>query len=92
MFIGRPTSVAAAPVFSNSETSPESVSAGRHRRIMPMGRLILPEAPTNGSARVLGRAPGGVGSTIRCVERVDWPVPGLLGLRPVVPVRGTASG
>src|SRR5262249_40072160 len=36
------------------------------------------------------RAPGGVGKTIRWVERVDCPVPGLLGRRP--PVRGTAIG
>jgi hypothetical protein len=64
-----------------------------HRRIIPAGRLILPEDTTELSGRVLSaRAPGGVGKTIRWVERVDCPEFGLLGRRPVDPVRGTAIG
>jgi hypothetical protein len=35
---------------------------------------------------LFGRAPGGVGRTILCVERVDCPVPGRAGLSPAAPV------
>ena len=57
-----------------------------------MGKLILPMASPMERGRVLlGRVPGGVGSTIRCVER-DPVEPVLLGFRPVDPVRGTAIG
>jgi hypothetical protein len=58
-----------------------------------MGKLMRPVAPPVVSGFVLlGREPGGVGKTIRCVERVDWPVPGRDGLRPVCPVRGMDIG
>ncbi len=58
-----------------------------------MGKLILPVGPDPASALVAAaRAPGGVGRTIRWVERVDCPVPCLLGLSPVKPVRGTDIG
>jgi hypothetical protein len=73
--------------------SVESVSAGKQRRIIPAGRLILPDGAAAASDRVLSlRAPGGVGKTIRCVDRVDCPVPALDGLSPVDPVRGIAIG
>ncbi len=93
MLIGTPTSVAAAPVRSSSETSLDSTSGGMQRRIIPAGRLILPAGMAAASERVLSvRAPGGVGKTMRCVERVDCPAPGLVGLRPVEPVRGMDMG
>ena len=38
------------------------------------------------------RAPGGVGRTIRWVDRVDWLVLGRAGFRPMAPVRGTDMG
>jgi len=38
------------------------------------------------------RAPGGVGSTIRCVDRVELAVPVRAGFRPAAPGRGTAIG
>jgi len=41
---------------------------------------------------LLGREPGGVGRTIRCVERVDCAAPGRLGLRPVMAARGMDNG
>ena len=58
-----------------------------------MGRLIRPPGvPMVSGFVLLGREPGGVGRTIRCVDRVDCPVPGRVGFRPVIPVRGTAIG
>ena len=42
MFIGRPISVAAEPLASNSATSEARTSGGRQRKIMPMGRLMRP--------------------------------------------------
>jgi hypothetical protein len=41
---------------------------------------------------LLGREPGGVGRTIRCVDRVDCAVPGRFGLRLIKPVRGVDIG
>jgi hypothetical protein len=41
---------------------------------------------------LLGREPGGVGRTIRCVDRVDCAAPGRLGLRPAMTVRGMDIG
>jgi hypothetical protein len=48
--------------------SEESTSGGRHRRIIPIGKLILPVGST-GIARVPVGPLAAVGSTIRWVER-----------------------
>src|ERR1700683_2021858 len=93
MFMGRPISVAAAPLASNSVMSAARTSGGRQRRIMPIGRLMRPPGVPIVSGFVLfGLVPGGVGRTIRWVGRVDWPRPGRLGFRAAPPVRGMAIG
>jgi hypothetical protein len=61
--------------------------------IIPAGRLIRPAAAAIDNDFVLfDLAPGGVGNTIRWVDRVDCPTPGRAGFRPVCPVRGIAIG
>src|SRR5882762_640898 len=93
MFIGRPISVAAVPLASNLEISSASTSGGRLRKIIPIGRLIRPpDAPIDNGFVALIRAPGVVGNTILCVERLDCPGWTLVGFRPVVPVRGMTIG
>src|SRR5271163_4092575 len=96
--IGRATSLAAMPLASNWATSPERTSGGKARRIMPIGKLIRPTASGVGRALVLlGRLPGGVGKTIRWVEREGALVPARRGgpggaLRPELPVRVMGIG
>ena len=94
MFIGRPISVAAEPSPSNFEMSSAKTSGGRQRRIIPIGKLIRPPAAANPTALVLVAVlpPGGVGRTMRCVERVGPPRPGRTAFRPVAPVRGMTIG
>ncbi len=91
MPMGSPTSVAAAPDASNCEISTASTSGGRHRKIIPMGKLILPTGGVVGFLPASDPVPVAWGRTIRCVARAG-PVRVIAGVVAGATGRGITIG
>jgi hypothetical protein len=91
MFIGKATSVAAAPEASKVARSSAKTSGGKQRRIIPIGKLILPLGGTSERVLLNAEFPPEVGKTIRWVERPEGVVPRVGRVGPL-PGRGITIG